>query len=405
MYQRQGSAAFKKDLTNIRLLLAECGNPERQLRVIHIGGTNGKGSVAHLIAAALQSTGQRVGLYTSPHYRDFRERIKINADLLSEEWVVDFIDAKREAISRISPSFFEITVAMAFTYFAEQRVDWAVIEVGLGGRLDSTNVVDPVLSIITNISFDHTQFLGDTLPQIASEKAGIIKPNCPVVIGETHPQTESIFRQKAIAAKAPITFADQIWQCTPTKETIYHTSFSVRFLGRDFLTDLAVNLHGPFQAVNLQTTLAALQELHSLGLFNCSLIHIKSAFTNLKEATYYIGRWQIIGDKPLTIIDSAHNEGGLRLVIDRLLEINQGQLHIVFGVVKDKELEKVLPLLPTAAHYYFVNANIPRALPADILAEKAALHGLIGHIYDTVKNGYRAARESAHRQDIVFVGG
>ncbi|MEM9836893.1 MAG: folylpolyglutamate synthase/dihydrofolate synthase family protein [Bacteroidota bacterium] len=405
MFQRQGGTALKKDLTNIRLLLAALDHPERKLQVVHIGGTNGKGSTAHLIAAALQATGVRVGVYTSPHYQDFRERIKINAQLVPEQFVIDFTGAIREKAANIQPSFFELTVAMAFAYFAQEKVDWVVIEVGLGGRLDSTNVVDPILSVITNISKDHTQFLGDTLPLIAGEKAGIIKPEKPVVIGETHPETVAVFTAKAQSTNSKIIFADQEWQVKSLAETNQHSYFEVLRKGEIFLENMAANLHGPFQYKNLQTALASLWELDQLGAYKLDLAELAASWSSLSSLTYYIGRWQLLGHAPDIIVDSAHNEGGLQIVTERLAQQVTGQLHIVLGVVNDKDLANILPLFPTTAIYYFVKADIPRGLPAEELAQKAATVGLKGHTYPSVQAGYQAALSAASDADTVFVGG
>lgn len=406
MFQRQGGPAMKKDLTNTRRLLEELGHPERRLRVIHVGGTNGKGSTAHLLAAALQSGGKQVGLYTSPHYKDFRERIKINHTLVSEAFVVDFIDSIREAAAEIRPSFFEMTVAMAFEYFAQEEVDWAVIEVGLGGRLDSTNVVDPVLSVITNISKDHVQFLGDTYPQIAYEKAGIIKPSRPVVIGKSHPETDPVFLEKARKENAPIVFADQLWKAEATGETAEHTSYETKLKERVVFDDLRVNLHGPFQAENIQTALSALHVLHGLKVgFVLNEEALRSTWKNLKGLTYYIGRWQVLERSPMVLVDSAHNPGGIEVVMERLNQLSAPHLHMVIGVVEDKDLSSILPLFPKRATYYFVKADIPRGLPASELAAIAAQYGLVGGVYSSVAAGYEVAKASAEPTDVVFVGG
>lgn len=406
MFQRQGAAAMKKDLTNTRLLLAALDNPERKLKVIHVGGTNGKGSTAHLIASVLQATGAKVGVYTSPHYKDFRERIKINGQLVDEDFVVDFIEAIREEAAMIQPSFFELTVAMAFQYFAVQEVDFAVIEVGLGGRLDSTNVVDPILSVITNISKDHTQFLGETLSKIAYEKAGIIKTGKPVIIGETHPETEGVFQKKAAETGSRILFADQFWQCTEVSSDEEHTVYQCRLNDDATNTEtFTVNLHGPFQHLNLQTTLAALYELHALNEIVLLPALLATGFATLKSKTYFIGRWQLLGKQPLIIADSAHNIGGLEPVLAQLTRIATGQLHLVIGVVDDKDLAGVLPLFPKTARYYFVKADIPRGLPASELAATAKEYGLTGQVYSSVTAGFEVAKDTAGPEDTIFVGG
>ena len=386
MYQRQGDSAMKKDLTNIRALLEELGNPERGIRCIHVGGTNGKGTVSHLLAAALRAHGFRVGLYTSPHYKDFRERIKVDGAFIPEEKVVDFTQRILPAIERIEPSFFEITVAMAFDYFAGAQVQWMVVEVGLGGRLDSTNVVDPRLAVITNIGYDHMQFLGNSLPEIAGEKAGIIKEGRPVVIGESHPETREVFTTIAAQRHAPLTFAEEAPR-------------------RKFDTDL----RGPFANLNLQTAWTALRTLEAHGDLALDAGKVDYAFSHVHELAYYIGRWQILSDgDPLVLADSAHNGEGLRPVLARLTELSQerkGGLHIVLGVVNDKDLAKALPLFPSGATYYFVKADIPRGLPAAELRDAAASYGLEGGVYESVVAGYDAAVRAAGERDIVFVGG
>ena len=411
MYQRQGDVAMKKDLTNIRLLLEELGHPERDLRFVHVGGTNGKGTVSHLIAAALQTHGHRVGLYTSPHYKDFRERIKIDGSFIPQEAVVGFVQRIRAASERIEPSFFEITVAMALDYFARSQVQWVVLEVGLGGRLDSTNVVDPVLSVITNIGYDHMQFLGDTLEEIAGEKAGIIKPGRPVVIGLTQAETEPVFRAKAREMDAPIIFADQVYgiRANYTREDDYarqHLFAQEAISPLEF--PIAVSVDGPYVAENHRTAIAALLELGRSAALTLNSTAIKRAWGNLHELTYYIGRWQVLRSIPLVIADSAHNGEGLGPVLALLNEQNayrKGHQHIVLGVVNDKDLHHVLPLFPTNASYYFVKADIPRGLPAADLQAAATEYRLMGEAFGSVQKGYRAALKAAGQKDIVFVGG
>ena len=386
MYQRTGAAAMKKDLTNIRLLLAELGHPERRFHAIHVGGTNGKGTVSHLLAAALRAQGLGVGLYTSPHYLDFRERIKIDGQFIAKEFVVAFVSRMLPAIERIEPSFFEITVAMAFDYFAGAQVDWAVVEVGLGGRLDSTNVIEPALSVITNIGYDHMQLLGDTLPLIAAEKAGIIKAGTPVVIGETQVETTPVFEAKARELGAPVYYAD-------------------RMPAYPYGTDL----RGPFAEINLRTAYAVLTVLREERIVEVTDENLEYAFGHVHELAYYIGRWQILEDGAVLVLaDSAHNGEGLRPVLRRLDELvaaRSGHLHLVLGVVNDKDLSKALPLFPQSATYYFVKADIPRGLPARDLRAAAAGYGLTGDSYASVAAGYAAARAAAIADDVVFVGG
>ena len=411
MYQRQGEAAMKKDLTNIRLLLNELGNPERHPRIVHVAGTNGKGTVSHLIAAALQTHGNRVGLYTSPHYKDFRERIKVNGQFISEQAVVDFVGEYRALIERVEPSFFEITVALALHHFARTQVQWIILEVGLGGRLDSTNVVDPLLSVITNIGYDHTQFLGDTLELIAGEKAGIIKPGRPVVIGLTQAETEGVFRKKATEVGAPIIFADRTYNVRANywRNDDYT---SPHLFSSEYIPPLTFpirsSLMGPYVAENMRTALAALLRLQSDGHLTLKDEELHDAWGNVSKHTYYIGRWQVLKDNPLTIADSAHNAEGLAPVIAQLNTFNayrRGHQHVVLGVVADKDLARVLPLFPTNASYYFVKADIPRGLPAEALRAAAAEYKLLGTAYGSVTEGYAAAIVAARKHDIVFVGG
>lgn len=351
VYQRQGKTAMKKDLTNIRALLDFLGNPHEKLRCVHVGGTNGKGTTAHLIAAGLQAGGKQVGLYTSPHYVDFRERIKINGTFISEGAVVTGVEAMQDIIKEIQPSFFELTVALAFDYFARQKVDWAVIEVGLGGRLDSTNVITPALSVITNISKDHTQFLGDTLPQIAYEKAGIIKAGIPVVIGETQAETKPVFINKALEVNASISFADQFYQAELSASE--NDLFCYRVLdllsNRPVKPDFCFESNAPHLHLNLVTALAALHQLHA-GDNNYQLAYdeLASQWVHLQEHTKFINRFYKIGKSPIIYVDSGHNAGGLVASMEylkqRLQQSPATKLHIVIGVVSDKDLASILPL-------------------------------------------------------------
>ena len=411
VYQRQGAAAMKKDLTNIRLLLAELGNPERHPRIVHVAGTNGKGTVSHLLAAALQAHGFRVGLYTSPHYKDFRERIKVNGDFISRQAVVDFVARHRELIERVEPSFFEITVAMAFHHFAGTQVEWIVVEVGLGGRLDSTNVVDPLVSVITNIGYDHMQFLGDTLEAIAGEKAGIIKRDRPVVIGLTQAETEPVFRKRARELNAPIIFADQHYglRAKHTREDSYaQLHLFAQEAIPPFEFPFPVSTNGPYVAENCRTAIATLLRLQQDGHLDLDGRAVARAWADLHGSVYYIGRWQVLRSAPLVIADSAHNGEGLGPVIALLNEQNayrKGHQHFVIGVVNDKDLHHVLPLFPTNASYYFVKADILRGLPADELQLVAEEHRLVGEVFPSVQKGYRAALAAARPEDIVFIGG
>lgn len=405
MFQREGNTAFKKDLTNIRVLLDALGNPEQKIRTIHVAGTNGKGTTCHLLAAALQAHGYRVGLYTSPHYRDFRERIKINAEFISEAEVVRFVGWLRSVEWEIRPSFFEITVAMAFDYFARRQPDWVVVEVGLGGRLDSTNVIRPELSVITNIGLDHTEFLGDTLPQIAFEKGGIIKPGVPVVIGEYHSATAPVFTDLARAGRSQLIFADKVYRIGANRAAgASRPAFSIYLPGAERAFDFQTDLDGPHLEKNLLTAYTALLALSS-DEFTPAAESIRHGWRTVSKDTYYVGRWQVLRERnPLVIADSAHNAEGLIPVVDRLRAFNR-PLHIVLGVVREKDLSKALPLFPANATYYFVKADIPRGLPADQLRYAAAEAGLTGKTFPSVAAGYQAARAAAGADGMVFVGG
>lgn len=403
MFQRIGPPAFKKGLGNTLALLEALDNPQQRFQAIHIAGTNGKGSVAHLLAAILQASGYRTGLYISPHYKDFRERIKVNGQYVSKAYVLDFTERNRPLFDRIQPSFFEITVAMAFDYFAKQNVEIAVVETGLGGRLDSTNVLTPVLSIITNISFDHQQFLGDTLPLIAAEKAGIIKPRIPVVIGETHPETKPVFVAKAAEMEAPIVFADDHWRAEWKGETLTHSTYDLWHEEQAGYLALNANLHGRYQLKNLQTVAQAVESLRSI--LDISAPHFRDGLLNLKALTKFMGRWQVIGTHPAIICDSAHNEGGLKVALEQLGQYPYKNLHIVMGTVSDKELGPVLELFPKQARYYFCKANIPRGLDAKQLQVRALQEGLKGRAYVSVKRALQAAKRQANPEDLIFVTG
>jgi dihydrofolate synthase / folylpolyglutamate synthase len=410
MFHRIGSAAFKKDLTNTLELCRVLDNPQTKFPSIHIAGTNGKGSSAHITAAILQSLGLKVGLYVSPHYRDFRERIKINGDYISKKAVIQFVEQNRADFERIQPSFFEMTVAMAFDYFANEQVDVAVIEVGLGGRLDSTNVISPMISVITNISFDHVDMLGDTLPLIAFEKAGIIKAKTPVVIGEEHAETKPVFQKKADEMNAPISFASQIFTLKPMQQDFDYTTFQVFKNEKEVFDALKVNVGGDYQAKNVATVLQTFDVLKTLPFFNRfteGVVDkaIEDGCLNLTVLTKFIGRWQVIGREPTILCDSAHNEGGLTLSMEQLNGLTFNKLHIVLGVVKDKDISKMLQLLPTEATYYFAKADIPRGLEAEILRGTAAEVGRHGKAYKSVRRALAAAKRSAISEDLIYVGG
>ena len=404
MFHRIGPAAFKKDLTNTLALCEHLGNPHLKFRSVHVGGTNGKGSVSHMLAAVCQSAGLKTGLYISPHYKDFRERIKVNGRYISRRDVIAFVQNNREAIERIQPSFFELCVAMAFDHFARAQVDIAVIEVGLGGRLDSTNVITPLLSVITNISYDHMNMLGDTLPLIAYEKAGIIKPDVPVVIGETHPESAPVFLKKAAETGSEIVFADQHFEVEAAHASEFSTTYHVSKNRQTFLEDLEVEAAGPFQGRNLVTLLQTTELLHR-ALPEIDRNALSSGLKNLRTLTRFIGRWQVIGRNPTILCDSAHNEAGIKTVFEHIARQSPPRLHIVTGFVNDKEVDKVLAYFPQSARYYFAKANIPRGLEATILQEKAAGWGLKGKAYTSVRNALRAAKRVATPDDLIVVTG
>ncbi len=400
MYQRIGAPAFKKDLTNTLALCEHLGNPHRQLRCLHIAGTNGKGSVSHMLAAMAQAAGMRTGLYVSPHYKDFRERMKLNGQYIPKKTVIAFVEDNMDAIQAIQPSFFELTVVMAFDYFARQRVDLAVIEVGLGGRLDSTNVITPEVSVITNISFDHMDMLGHTLPLIAAEKAGIIKPGIPVVIGETHPDTLPVFEAHAHRQNAPLYIADQLLQCTETTSdqpaiAVYNVS-----AGQQSWPGVRVEAGGPFLKQNLRTAMQTWRLLPDIPE-----AAMRQGLEHLRQLTRYMGRWQFIRQNPLTLVDSAHNEAGLTAAFNQIQTMSYRTLHVVTGTVNDKDLNRSLPCFPDNATYYFAKANIPRGLDANVLREQAAGFGLRGRAYSSVRNALAAAHRASAPDDLVVVIG
>lgn len=384
MFQQVGSSAYKEGLENTLALDEHFGHPHRNFRTIHVAGTNGKGSCSHTLAAILQEAGYRTGLYTSPHLVDFRERIRVNGQPVPEEYVIRFVEEERSFFEPLSPSFFELTTAMAFRYFADQQVDVAIIEVGLGGRLDCTNIIRPDLCIITNISFDHTQFLGSTLAQIASEKAGIIKQGIPVVIGETTPETRPVFAEKAQAVQAPICFAED------------HVP--------EEYSDMDYELKGLYQEKNRRTLLTALPLLKKAG-YHLSEQAIRNGFAHVCELTGLMGRWQKLQDAPTLICDTGHNVGGITYIAEQLKQQTYRKLHIVMGMVNDKDIRGVLALLPRDAYYYFTKASVKRALPEAELARLANAAGLQGECYPDVPTAVRAAQEKSLPEDFIFVGG
>ena len=403
MYHRVGQVAYKKDLTNTIRLCEAAGNPQDKIKTIHIAGTNGKGTTTHIIAGGLQSQGYKVGVYTSPHYKDFRERIKINGQYITSKFIVNFLNKHHETIELVDPSFFEVTVAMAFAYFESEKVDFAIIETGLGGRLDSTNIINPLLSVITNISYDHQNLLGDTLQAIAGEKAGIIKEKVPILIGERQSEVEQVFIDKAKTMSAPITFAEDNLKLTLLQSANGTKEYQAKYQDEIWLKSLKTTISGPFQDKNLVTGLCALKMLSKqIEINDAQLMHF---FPDLIQKTAYMGRWQVLGQRPLIIADSAHNEGGLKLVINELTTIKKTHLHIVMGFVNDKDLSKVLALFPKDATYYFAKANIPRGLEASALQTIAKEFQLIGKSYTSVNKAFAAAHKKAQPEDLIFVGG
>ncbi len=404
MFTRDGASAFKKDLTNTWQLCRALGNPQERFRAIHIAGTNGKGSTSHMLAAILQTAGYRTGLYTSPHLLDFRERIRVDGTLISKEAVADFVDRHRALIERIQPSFFEVTVAMAFDQFAKEEVDIAVIETGLGGRLDSTNVIVPLLSVITNIGYDHTHMLGNTLQAIAGEKAGIIKPTIPVVVGEWQPEVADVFARVARERNTHLLYASREWQAVSTGVDADYRYVEATQRGGGPATTYALDLKGSYQTKNLPAVLAAVAELRKMG-FSIEGDSIKEALRQVQRLTGLMGRWQTLSTDPLIICDTGHNVDGWREVLANIAATPHRGLRIVIGVMRDKDLEKMLPLLPRAAQYYFCEVAMPRALPAVELRAAAAQHGLRGEAWGGVSDALQAARGDAEESDLIFIGG
>ncbi|MGB8705505.1 MAG: folylpolyglutamate synthase/dihydrofolate synthase family protein [Gillisia sp.] len=381
MYQRVGQSAFKKDLSNTLAFTKHLHHPEATFPSIHVAGTNGKGSVSHMLASILQEAGYKVGLYTSPHLKDFRERIKIDGKEIPEENVVEFISSNKSFLENQQLSFFEMTVGMAFDYFRKEKVDIAVIEVGLGGRLDSTNIITPLLSVITNIGLDHTALLGDTLAEIAEEKAGIIKKNVPVVIGEKQPETVEVFKEAARKNSAAITFASEAFP----------------------VSELASDLMGTYQKKNIQTVITAFDKLPKN--WDISEENIQNGLLKVKENTGLRGRWEILQQTPKVICDTAHNAEGLLYVMKQLQEESYLNLHMVLGVVNDKDLSRILPLFPKKAVYYFCRPDVPRGLEAEVLKTQAADFDLHGEVYLSVNEAYETAKKQAGEQDIIYIGG
>lgn len=382
MYQLQGASAYKKDLTNIHLLVNHLDNPHIDLKFIHVAGTNGKGSTSHMLSSVLQEAGYKVGLYTSPHLKDFRERIKINGTEISENFVCDFINTNKSFFESNEISFFEMSVGLAFDYFSKEKVDIAIIEVGMGGRLDATNIINPLVSVITNIGLDHTPFLGNSLEAIAFEKAGIIKSETPVVIGEYTTETKEVFIKKAEECNAEIYFASDL-------------------ISESYPSDLI----GDYQVHNKKTALLTIDILNAQKEFSISPTNIEKGFLNVVRNTGLQGRWQQLGEFPKIICDTAHNKDGLSIVLRQIEKETFEKLHIVLGVVNDKDLNEILPLFPKKGIYYFCKPNIPRGLQAAILQTKAENFNLIGNVYNSVTEAYQSAKNNATKNDFIYIGG
>lgn len=408
MFHRSGPAAYKADLHNTIALCGILGNPQDSFKSIHIAGTNGKGSVSHLLASILQSAGYKTGLYTSPHLKDMRERIRINGKMISREKVASFVSRHKNTFEEIRPSFFEMMVGMAFYHFRENKVDIAVIETGLGGRLDSTNIITPLLSVITNISYDHTALLGNTLQKIAGEKAGIIKPGVPVVIGETQDKVKQVFIRRAKKSGSPLFFADREYKTLNAR--VYYKNnkaflhFDLFRRGEIFTAKTRCGLPGLYQQKNIPCAAMSVEILNSLGM-KISNSSIRKGLSSVVKNTGLKGRWQVIGNNPKVVIETCHNEAGMREALSQVKQTSHKKLHFVLGTVSDKDIVPVLKLLPRNAAYYFCRAQIPRSMDQHLLAQKALKYGLRGTAYHTVKNAFSAAKKNAGKDDLILIGG
>ncbi|WP_347157051.1 bifunctional folylpolyglutamate synthase/dihydrofolate synthase [Pontibacter chitinilyticus] len=405
MFHRIGNAAFKKSLDNIIALCEALEQPQKQFKSIHVAGTNGKGSSSHMLAAVLQQAGYKTGLYTSPHLKSFTERVRVNGLELPQEYLIQFVSQHKALFEAIQPSFFEMTVALAFRYFADEQVEVAVVEVGLGGRLDSTNIITPQVALITNIGYDHQALLGDTLPAIAAEKAGIIKPGVPAVISTKQQEVEEVFQRKVAEMGAPLYFATDQFTVEQTASSLERQVFQVNRNGHLYLQDLELDLAGNYQQYNLPgvlQTLAILQEEQGYTIPEAAL---RAGLKATKQLTGLKGRWQVLHQQPLTICDTGHNEDGIRQVVAQLASLKPRQVHFVFGAVNDKDVTKILQLLPPTYTYYFCQATIPRALPVAELAAKAAAAGLNGQTYTSVAEAIAAAKANAAPDEVIFIGG
>lgn len=404
MYQRQGKAAYKDNLDNSLAFDQYLDQPHKNYKTIHVAGTNGKGSSSHMLASVLQEAGYKTGLYTSPHLKDFRERIKVDGAMVSEDFVVEFIEKHKLFIEKLQPSFFEMTVFMAFEYFKNQNVDIAVIETGMGGRLDSTNLICPLVSVITNISLDHTQFLGDTIQKIAIEKAGIIKEGVPVIIGESHPNYDAVFIEKANEMSTSCIFADQTYRIDFVLKSIDGMQvFDISENGSKAFEQIKLDLLGHYQQKNILSVIATLEAVSKK--INISKTNIYAGLKNVISNTNLQGRWQTIGVNPLMICDTGHNEAGVQLVLEQIKNTAFEQLHIVWGMVNDKSIDRILEMLPKKAHYYFTKAQIPRALNEQNLYQAAQQFGLKGEAYLTINEALNAAKLKAKNNDLILIGG
>lgn len=405
MFTRIGQIAYKKDLHNTEALLNFLNNPQKKFKSVHIAGTNGKGSTSNMLAAILQTAGYKTGLYTSPHIKDFRERIRVDGKMVDEKFVINFTQDVMQLIDDVKPSFFELTVAMAFEYFAKEKVDVAIIETGLGGRLDSTNVITPILSVITNIGFDHVNILGNTLEKIAIEKAGIIKQGIPVIVGEYLPETKNVFIQKAQDENAPLIFAQDKYKIENVNHRGKYFEADITDLENNITEHFRLSLKGAYQAKNLLTAIAAEGELIKQG-FAISSEQEKQALINIETLTGLRGRWEIVQDKPTVVYDVGHNEDGISYIVKQAAEdYPLAKKHFIIGFVRDKDVEKALKLFPKDAYYYFTNAHLPRALPVAELHEIATGAGLAGNTFENVNDAIKAAKSAANEDDIIIVCG
>lgn len=404
MFQRIGAAAYRNDLNRIRTMAAHMGHPERKFVSVHIAGTNGKGSVSHMLASIFQASGRKTGLYTSPHLIDFRERIRINGQMIPREEVVEITRRMRVDLEHLEPSFFEMTVAMSYQFFADQSVDVAVVETGLGGRLDATNIIVPALSVITNISWDHAELLGPTLPDIAREKAGIIKADVPVVVGEFQEETAPVFQLMANEKRSLLQFASHKFQLSSLGESPNGSLWTVVRLGKTVDPPLFCDLQGHYQSKNIGTVLMAVDVLRGMG-WEITDEAVRNGLSQVQSSTGLMGRWMVMGQSPLVVADTAHNEAGIRSVVEQIMKTKHQKLHMVWSMVAEKDRSKIWPLLPKNATYYFARADVPRGLDADVLRMEAEAEGLYGKSYGSLSMALEAARLAAGVEDFIFISG